>query len=283
MYIIYEDDYHETAFPNWDSDGRIEVIWDHPQFPKLWSARWASWPYDSPWYGHRGFDEHTSFNRWEPYAILLLHFRLNGVAEFLNPSTVIASAPEAILAFKNTITGATVHPRQGVLRVLPSCFISYATVDTPFVRKLLSDLRAAGIRCWYAPDDLPIGDDMLGGLRQAITLNDKVILVLSAASVRSGWVRDEVAKVMAEERSKRAQKLFPIMIDQTPLRSKVAWVAAIRERRNIGDFRSWNDPDAYHTQILRLWNDLEQHAKYVPANKISIESLGKGRPTALTS
>lgn len=279
MYIIYEDDYHETAFPNWDSDGRIEVIWDHSDFQNVWSARWAPWPYDTPWSEHSLFDEKSIFNRWEPYAILLLHFRLNEVRKFLKPSELISSAPETILDFKTQIAGSTVRATVGTLTVLPSCFISYSSADVKFVRKLLSDLRKAGVRCWYAPDDLPIGEDMLGGLRQAIAMNDRVVLVLSAASVRSGWVRDEVTKVMAEERATRTNKLFPIMIDAVPLRSKVAWVAAIRESRNIGDFRSWHHSDKYDSQVKRLINDLERLAKQIPVHLVNAKTRETRRPT----
>jgi hypothetical protein len=38
-----------------------------------------------------------------------------------------------------------------------SCFISYSSKDQEFVERLHVDLQAKGVRCWFAPHDLPIG------------------------------------------------------------------------------------------------------------------------------
>ena len=38
-----------------------------------------------------------------------------------------------------------------------SCFISYSHKDEAFAEHLHSGLQGKGVRCWYAPHDLPIG------------------------------------------------------------------------------------------------------------------------------
>src|ERR1700687_3129063 len=38
-----------------------------------------------------------------------------------------------------------------------SCFISYSTKDQDFADRLHADLQNKGVRCWFAPHDLPIG------------------------------------------------------------------------------------------------------------------------------
>ncbi|MCA9892663.1 MAG: toll/interleukin-1 receptor domain-containing protein [Anaerolineae bacterium] len=258
MYVIYEDDYEQTAFPNLDSDGRIEVIWDHSRFKNKWSARWAPWPYDTAWQKHSRFDEHTMYSTWRAYSILLLHFGLFEVRNFLVPDKLISAAPELIQQFKRQISESTVRAEDNVLKEFPSCFISYSNTDSEFVHKLLRDLKSAGVRCWYAPDDLRIGDEILSGLRQAISMNDKVILVLSESSIQSGWVQDEVTKAFTEERSMGSTKLFPIMIDDSPMSTEVSWAAKIRESRNIGDFRNWKDSASYQTQLARVIRDLNK-------------------------
>jgi hypothetical protein len=255
MYVIYEDDFEQTAFPSMDSDGRIEVIWDHRKFKNVWSARWAPWPYDSKWRKHELFNAETTLDVWGPYPILLLHFGLWGVSSFLDPGKIISSSPEAILEFKHGVATSTVKPGS-VLPARPACFISYSSADTGFVRRLISDLTAAGVRCWYAPEDLRIGDDILEGLRQAISLNDKVVLVISEASISSGWVSDEVNKTFADERSSGALKLLPIMIDDSLMSSTIGWVGKIRESRNVGDFRGWEDESIYRRQLERFLRDL---------------------------
>jgi hypothetical protein len=54
-------------------------------------------------------------------------------------------APEEFIRF---ITSIAVNAR------FDSCFISYASKDKRFVRRLDGDLRAAGVRCSLAPRDL---------------------------------------------------------------------------------------------------------------------------------
>lgn len=38
-----------------------------------------------------------------------------------------------------------------------SCFISYSNKDRTFAERLHTDLQDRGVRCWFAPHDLPIG------------------------------------------------------------------------------------------------------------------------------
>lgn len=39
-----------------------------------------------------------------------------------------------------------------------SCFIGYSTKDKEFAERLYADLQREHVRCWYAPEDLKIGD-----------------------------------------------------------------------------------------------------------------------------
>lgn len=39
-----------------------------------------------------------------------------------------------------------------------SCFISYSNEDQLFARRLHADLQDKGVRCWFAPENLKIGD-----------------------------------------------------------------------------------------------------------------------------
>ena len=66
-----------------------------------------------------------------------------------------------------------------------SCFISYSSNDDDFARRLHADLQDQGVRCWFAPEDLKIGAKIRTGIDEAIRLHDKLLLVLSEASVQS--------------------------------------------------------------------------------------------------
>ena len=40
-----------------------------------------------------------------------------------------------------------------------SCFISYSSRDDALAQRLHADLQDKGVRCWFAPEDLKIGDE----------------------------------------------------------------------------------------------------------------------------
>ena len=94
-----------------------------------------------------------------------------------------------------------------------SCFISYASQDQPFVERLHKSLQHKGVRCWYAPKDLPIGDHIRLGIDESIRRHDRVLIVLSAHSVESPWVEKEVATATEEERKQKRTILFPIRVE----------------------------------------------------------------------
>jgi TIR domain len=136
-----------------------------------------------------------------------------------------------------------------------SCFISYSSKDDEFAYRIHADLQNSGVRCWFAPHDLPIGDKILDALDAAIRLRDKVVLILSEHSINSDWVEDEVTKAFEEERKRGQIVLFPVRLDEAVLNTNEAWAAKLRAR-NIGDFRKWKDHDAYKQSLARVLRDL---------------------------
>ena len=139
-----------------------------------------------------------------------------------------------------------------------SCFISYSTHDQPFADRLYADLQVRGVRCWFAPHDLKIGDFFRQRIDEAIRLHDKLLLILSQKSVQSGWVRDEVESCLERERGERRTVLFPVRLDDAVMHTNEAWAASIRRQRHIGDFREWENHDAYRNVLDRLLRDLMQ-------------------------
>lgn len=145
-----------------------------------------------------------------------------------------------------------------------SCFISFASQDQDFVERLYADLQRAGVPCWYAPEDLPIG----GRIRQVIDASiheyDKLLLVLSSHSVGSSWVEKEVETAFDTELKRKQQghsdwvMLFPIRLDDAVMRTEEAWAADIRRMRNIGNFSQWKAEDIYQTRLQRLLRDLKK-------------------------
>ena len=138
-----------------------------------------------------------------------------------------------------------------------SCFISYSNQDESFVRRLYADLQNHNVRCWFAPEDLKIGDKFRHRIDESIRIHDKLLLVLSEASIASTWVGYEVEKALDKEPEGKPNVLFPIRLDKEILTCETDWAKDIRNSRHIGDFENWKDHDAYQVAFKRLLRDLK--------------------------
>ena len=143
------------------------------------------------------------------------------------------------------------------------CFISYSSQDSSFASRLYNDLRENGVLCWYAPEDLKAGARILDMIHKAIAKHDKVLLVLSAASISSEWVEREVKRALAEERSSGRDILLPICIDDAVFTTGEAWAVTLRDDRLFADFRQ-EAHDTYSKALKRLLRDLEIESTSLP-------------------
>ena len=138
-----------------------------------------------------------------------------------------------------------------------SCFISYSSQDAAVAQRLHADLQDNGVRCWFAPEDLKIGDAFRSRIDESIQVYDRLLLILSESSVKSRWVQTEVETALEKEGNENRTVLFPIRIDEAVMQSQGGWAADIRRQRHIGDFRRWKDHDAYQHAFSRLLRDLK--------------------------
>ena len=138
-----------------------------------------------------------------------------------------------------------------------SCFISYNSRDDGFAEQLYNDLQNNGVRCWFAPEDMKIGDRIRITIDQQIRRRDKLLVILSDNSLRSEWVGDEVEAALEEEIESKRTLLFPIRLDDTVMNTRDDWAAKIKRRRHIGDFSNWKDKASYQKAFERLLRDLK--------------------------
>jgi hypothetical protein len=146
-----------------------------------------------------------------------------------------------------------------------SCFISYSTVDREFAARLHADLQAKGVRCWFAPHDIQGGRKLHEQIDAAIHVYDKLLLVLSEASMSSEWVATEISKARKRERKENRRMLFPISL--APFEEVRDWECfdadagkdSAREIREyfLPDFSNWKDHDSYQQAFERLLRDLK--------------------------
>jgi len=140
-----------------------------------------------------------------------------------------------------------------------SVFISYSSKDDLLAQRLYADLQVQGVRCWFAPEDLKIGEEFRQRIDEAIHLQDKLLLLLSKDSIKSPWVKDEVEAAVEKENRQHREVLFPIRLDNTVIDTPKAWAAKLRRTRHIGDFTNWSDAQAYQKAFERLVRDLKQN------------------------
>lgn len=146
-----------------------------------------------------------------------------------------------------------------------SCFISYSGKDDEFARRLHQRMRAAGLRVWFAPEDLKGGDKLLDQLERAIQLHDRLLLVLSDHSIESEWVMTEIRRAREAERKEGRRKLFPIRL--TDFKTLEEWkcpdsksgqdLAEEVRQYFIPDFSNWKNHDDFEKAFDRLLRALK--------------------------
>ncbi|MEZ4699245.1 MAG: toll/interleukin-1 receptor domain-containing protein [Rhodothermales bacterium] len=145
-----------------------------------------------------------------------------------------------------------------------SCFISHSTEDHEFARRLYADLQDQGVRCYYAPVDMKGGKKTHEQIDQGIKMHDKLVLILSPASITSKWVEREIRRARHQEEEDGKRRLFPISL--VPYKMLKNWklfdsdlvldlAAEIREYY-IPDFTEWKSHDKYHNEFQKLLRDL---------------------------
>ena len=145
-----------------------------------------------------------------------------------------------------------------------SCFISYSHEDEEFAKRLHSALRSQNLRVWFASEEMKGGKKLHEQIFQAIQIHDRLLLVLSAESMRSEWVMTEIRRAKRVEREENRRKLFPIrLVDFETIQSWECFdadsgkdlAAEVREFY-IPDFSNWKNHDSFEQEFAKLLRDL---------------------------
>jgi hypothetical protein len=175
-----------------------------------------------------------------------------------------AGVPENFITYMKSLTGAAFD--------FYSVFISHSTRDQDFADRLYADLQAKGVRCWFAPHDIQGGRKVHEQIDEAIRVYDKLLLILSDASMTSEWVSTEISKARKRERRENRRKLFPISL--APFETIRDWECfdadagkdSAREIREyfVPDFSNWKNHDDYSHAFDRLLRDLKAGPRAAP-------------------
>jgi hypothetical protein len=147
-----------------------------------------------------------------------------------------------------------------------SCFISHSSKDAKFAQKLAVRLRQQGIRVWYAPEDILPGEKIYDQVKKAISSFDRLLIILSQASMTSAWVQTELSSAIARERQERKRVLFPIAL--VSIETIKQWVCfdsdsgtdIARELRSyhIPDLSDWKNPVVFDKELSKITAALEE-------------------------
>ena len=174
--------------------------------------------------------------------------------------------PEYLIENQTAIVGS-LEPIQ-----FYSCFISYSTRDEDFAHRLHSKMRDEGLRVWFDREDMKGGRTVIDQIERAIQLQDKLLLVLSDASIQSHWVQTELGTAFARQGKENRQILFPIRI--TAWEAVQTWkcfdsdtgqdLAKVVRAYHIPDFSNWKDHDSFEASFARLLRDLKAEESSIP-------------------
>lgn len=97
-------------------------------------------------------------------------------------------------------------------------FISYATEDNDFASELAYALRSNGLKVWFAPLSLRVGDSLLPSIEAGLRQSRYGVLLLSKNYLAKHWTSYEM-DVLIRQHIETGKKILPIWLNVT--RAKV--------------------------------------------------------------
>lgn len=126
-------------------------------------------------------------------------------------------------------------------------FISHSTRDKPFVRRLAADLVAHGVKVWLDEQRLLVGDSVPEKIAQGLAESDFFLIVVSADSVESEWVKKELSSALVHEIERRKVTVLPIRIDDAKMPNSI-------HDKLYADFRG-----SYEAGFRKLLDSIKAH------------------------
>jgi hypothetical protein len=151
-------------------------------------------------------------------------------------------------------------------------FLSYSHHDSDFVSKLDVALRANGLKVFLDKRDIRYGDLVADSVSGAIAEAAAQLVVVSATSVQSAWVRHEIAAdwTRAIESDFR---VIPVVVDDAEVPPTMSHLRYLELRR-------WKSDAHFREGVGELLHTLGRHQRS-PENPLvqwALRHVGKLRP-----
>lgn len=88
-------------------------------------------------------------------------------------------------------------------------FISYATEDEAFAKDLSNYLQYLGLRVWFAPLSLKVGEKLLDSINAGLLASEYGLLLLSPPYLAKRWTNYEL-EILHRQHIEDQKKIFPI-------------------------------------------------------------------------
>ena len=144
---------------------------------------------------------------------------------------------------------------------VPSIFLSHNREDKPFARRLADDLRRASITVWLDEAEIRLGDSIIEKIEAGLHGSQYLGVILSPASVRSPWVKEELRAVLHQQITTRSRTVLPLLYRQCE-------IPAFLIDRLYADFTS---PENYSFTLRQLLNRIDP--SFVSPHFVSSEEL----------
>jgi len=123
-------------------------------------------------------------------------------------------------------------------------FLSYSSVDQPWVIKLKDDLLRYGVSVWLDKDEIRPGNLFSEDLEQALDNCRAVALIVSPEAISSGWVKQEYHRALSLGISRQTSvQIIPVILREAEL-------PGFLQSRKWVDFR---DKTVYACYSQNVW------------------------------
>ena len=98
---------------------------------------------------------------------------------------------------------------------MTDAFISYSSNDKEKVARLVTELKANGVKIWFDEDQILPGDDLLEKMTEGISRCKKYIVCLSPSFEKkppTSWVKKEFKMAILKENREQRRSMIPVRI-----------------------------------------------------------------------
>jgi hypothetical protein len=135
-------------------------------------------------------------------------------------------------------------------------FLSHASADKRFVRKLADRLRLIGITPWLDELEIKPGASLIGEIERGLQTSSLLFAVMSDNSVKSRWVAEEIRSILTRQITTGRIEVIPIRIDNCEM------PPFLSDKKYL-DFRRWDEETAFRSAFDNMVEQLGWiNAKY---------------------